>query len=105
MLNVVEVVTAFCKNGFKGFVVVNALKSYICLSLMPVNNSFHGIYRNNFADNTLFVMTDKAVAFKGCIESVEAYRPQGLFSDAVKGLNTFGCKVVRPKELVLIKTA
>jgi hypothetical protein len=60
---------------------------------------------NNFADNTLFVMTDKAVAFKGCIESVEAYRPEGLFSDAVKGLNTFGCKVVRPKELVLIKQA
>ena len=60
---------------------------------------------NNFHDDTLFVMTDKAVAFKGCIESVEAYRPEGLFSDAVKGLNTFGCKVVRPKELVLIKQA
>ena len=60
---------------------------------------------NNFFDNTMFVMTDKAVAFKGCIESVEAYRPQGLFSDAVKGLNTYGCKVVRPKELVLIKQA
>lgn len=60
---------------------------------------------NNFHDNTMFVMTDKAVAFKGCIESVEAYRPQGLFSDAVKGLNTFGGKVVRPKELVLIKQA
>jgi hypothetical protein len=60
---------------------------------------------NNFADGTMFVMTDKATAFAGCIESVEPYRPQGLFSDAVKGLNTFGCKVVRPKELVLIKTA
>ena len=60
---------------------------------------------NNFHDNTMFVMTDKATAFAGCIESVEAYRPQGLFSDAVKGLNTFGCKVVRPKELVLIKQA
>lgn len=60
---------------------------------------------NNFYDNTMFVMTDKATAFAGCIESVEAYRPQNLFSDAVKGLNTFGCKVVRPKELVLIKQA
>ena len=60
---------------------------------------------NNFHDDTLFVMTDKAVAFKGCIESVEAYRPEGLFADAIKGLNTFGCKVVRPKELVLIKQA
>lgn len=60
---------------------------------------------NNFYDDTMFVMTDKAVAFAGCIESVEAYRPQNLFSDAVKGLNTFGCKVVRPKELVLIKQA
>ena len=60
---------------------------------------------NNFFDDTMFVMTDKATAFAGCIESVEAYRPEGLFADAVKGLNTFGCKVVRPKELVLIKQA
>lgn len=58
---------------------------------------------NNFEGDTMFVMTDKATAFAGCIEEVEAYRPEGLFSDAVKGLNTFGCKVVRPKELVLIK--
>jgi len=66
---------------------------------IKMSNNFY----NDGTDDCMFVMTDKAVAFAGCIESVEAYRPEGLFSDAVKGLNTFGCKVVRPKELYIIK--
>ena len=49
------------------------------------------------------VMTDKAIAFASCIEKVEAYRPQGDFSDAVKGLNTFGGKLIRPDELYVIQ--
>lgn len=49
------------------------------------------------------VKTKKAVAFASGIDEVEAYRPQGLFSDAVKGLNTFGGKIVRQKELYVIK--
>lgn len=48
--------------------------------------------------------TSKAVAFAGQINEVEAYRPQDAFSDAVKGLYTFGAKVVRPKEICLIGT-
>ena len=37
------------------------------------------------------------------IDKVEAYRPQNLFSDAVKGLNLYGAKVIRPKELYVLK--
>ena len=62
---------------------------------------------NNFysdgTDKYLIVKTSKAVAFCGGIDEVEAYRPEELFSDAVKGLNTYGGKVVRPKELYVIK--
>ncbi len=63
---------------------------------------------NNFAHDDdgyeyMFVKTAKAVAFASGIDEVEAYRPEGLFSDAVKGLNTFGGKIVRPNELYVIK--
>ena len=34
------------------------------------------------------------------INSVEAYRPQARFADAVKGLHLYGAKVVRPTALV-----
>lgn len=49
------------------------------------------------------VKTEKAVAFASCINEVTAYRPERKFEDAVKGLNTFGGKIVRQKELYVIK--
>ena len=42
-------------------------------------------------------------AHAGQINETEAYRPEGLFKDAVKGLDTYGAKVVRPKELYVVK--
>lgn len=49
--------------------------------------------------------TEKAVAFAEQIESVEAYRPEDAFTDAVKGLYVYGAKVVRPEEVYVMKTA
>jgi len=49
------------------------------------------------------VRTGRAIAFAGAIDQVEAYRPETLFSDAMKGLNVYGAKIVRPKELQVIK--
>lgn len=66
---------------------------------VKMSNNFY----NDGTNTYLFVKTSKALAFCGGIDSVEAYRPEGLFSDAVKGLNTFGGKVIRPKELCVIK--
>ena len=48
--------------------------------------------------------TDKAIAFAEQIEKVEKYRPEDAFTDAVKGLYVFGAKVVRPKEIYVMKT-
>lgn len=53
---------------------------------------------NDGTDTYAMIKTKKAVAFASGIDETEAYRPEQLFSDAVKGLNTFGAKVVRPKE-------
>lgn len=36
------------------------------------------------------------------IESIEAYRPEGGFKDAVKGLTVFGVKTIRPSGLALL---
>jgi hypothetical protein len=36
------------------------------------------------------------------ISSVEAYRPQDSFGDAIKGLHLYGSRVVRPEALVAV---
>jgi len=58
---------------------------------------------NDGTDDCMIIKTSKAYAFCNGINKTEAYRPEGLFSDAVKGLDTFGGKMVRPKECYVIK--
>lgn len=61
---------------------------------------------NLYSDGTdeyMMLRTKKAIAFAGQINETEAYTPEQLFADAVKGLDTYGAKVVRPKELYVIK--
>ncbi len=57
-----------------------------------------GMYHN-------LIRTKKAIAFARQIDETEAYRPEGFFSDAIKGLNVFGAKIVRPKELYVLKAS
>ena len=59
------------------------------------------------ANDTVYniLRTEHAIAFIEQIDKVEAYRPEDAFEDALKGLYTFGAKVVRPDEIVVIKTA
>lgn len=42
---------------------------------------------------------DTAITFAQQINKVEAYRPQSSFADAIKGLNLYGAKLVRPDAL------
>lgn len=58
---------------------------------------------NDGTDDYIIIKTSKAYAFCNGINETEAYRPEQLFSDAVKGLDTFGGKMVRPKECYCIK--
>ena len=44
--------------------------------------------------------TKRAIAYAQPVRHVEPYRPHGGFADAVKGFILFGCKVVRPKEII-----
>lgn len=58
---------------------------------------------NDGTDYHALFRTKKAVAYVNQIDKVEPFRPQGLFSDAIKGLNVYGIKVVRPKELYVAR--
>jgi hypothetical protein len=70
--------------------------AYVCIEncLAEADDAYYNILR-----------TDKAVAFAEQIDKVEHYRPEDAFTDAVKGLYVFGAKVVRPKEIYVMKTA
>jgi len=76
--------------------------AYVCIeNLLPTGATGTGsddIYYN-------VLRTSKAIAFAEQINKVEAYRPQSAFQDALKGLYVFGAKIVRPKEIYIIKTA
>ena len=49
-----------------------------------------------------FARTRRAIAFASQLASVEAYRPEKRFADAVKGLHLYGAKLVFPAEIVLL---
>jgi hypothetical protein len=69
--------------------------AYVCIeNLLPTEG--------NVTYNVL--RTNKAIAFVEQIEKVEHYRPQDAFTDAVKGLYVYGAKIVRPKEIYVLKT-
>lgn len=46
--------------------------------------------------------TEMAIAFAGQVTEIEAYRPEKNFSDAVKGLYTYGAKVVEPNAIACL---
>lgn len=77
-------------NGFQG----NFLNHKVYLA--------NGVYNDGTYDYCV-VRTKKALAFADQMTKIEAFRPQSAFSDAVKGLHLYGGKVVRPKELVVLK--
>lgn len=49
-----------------------------------------------------YARTKRAVTFAEQIKSVEAYRPELRFADAVKGLHLYGAKLIYPKECILV---
>ena len=49
--------------------------------------------------------TKKAISFSEQLKEVKAYEPQNFFGEAVKGLQVYGAKVIRPDELAVIKIA
>lgn len=82
------------KSGFSGVIPSLGMKVYMS----------NGVYNDGTFDYC-FVRTRKAIAIADQFSKTEAYRPEGGFSDAVKGLHLYGAKVLRPKELVVLKAS
>ena len=77
--------------------------AYVCIeNCLPTGRTGSGSTDNVYYN---ILRTDKAIAFAEQIEKVEHYRPEDAFTDAVKGLYVFGAKIVRPKEIYVMKTA
>ena len=70
-------------------------------------DNFDVIMSNNMAKDTTHVYCDirgkKAIAFAGQINEVEALRAERRFKDIVRGLDTFGAKVIDEARIQVIK--
>ena len=67
--------------------------------LLRMSNNLY----NDGTDDYELIRTKKAVAVANQIEKLETARKEKGFASIVKGLNVYGAKVVRPKELYVIK--
>jgi len=77
--------------------------AYVCIeNCLPTGKTGTGSTDNVYYN---VLRTSKAIAFAEQIDKVEHYRPEDAFTDAVKGLYVFGAKIVRPKEIYVMKTA
>ena len=65
----------------------------------------NNVYKTSSDVEQILVMTRRAIAHASQINEVKSYSPEDYFADAVKGLNVYGTKLVRPKELVAIEVS
>ncbi|AOZ93630.1 phage capsid protein [Paenibacillus crassostreae] len=66
------------------------------------------VYKSNNVPNTtgakykIIAGHKSAISFAGQVDSVEAYRPEKQFSDAIKGLQVYGAKCIKPESLAVL---
>ena len=80
---------------------------YVKRGIVGMYDGFEVAMHNNMATDSTHVYCDvrgkKAIAFAGQINEVEAFRHQTKFADVVRGLDTFGAKVIDEKRIQVIK--
>jgi hypothetical protein len=80
---------------------------YIKKGKVGVYDGFDVIMSNNMAKDSAHAYCDvrgkKAIAFAGQINEVEAMRSEQHFGDLVRGLDTFGAKVIDENRIQVIK--
>jgi hypothetical protein len=68
-----------------------------------ISNNLLNAKNGGKTNDHMLIGTTKAVAFASQIEKVVPYEPHGFFADALKGLDVYGCRAVRSKELYVIR--
>lgn len=102
-------ITPAVYNVFKNCLITLSTNNpeYIKKGIVGMYDGFKVIMSNNMAKDGSYAYCDirgeKAIAFAGQINKVEALRHQGLFKDIVRGLDTFGAKVIDEERIQVIK--
>lgn len=80
---------------------------YIKKGIVGVYDDFEVVMSNGLAKDSTHAYCDirgkKAIAFAGQINEVEALRAEKRFKDIVRGLDTFGAKVIDKNRIQVIK--
>lgn len=80
---------------------------YIKKGIVGVYDDFKVIMSNGLAKDTTYayccVRGKKAIAFAGQINEVEALRAEKRFKDIIRGLDTFGAKVIDENRIQVVK--
>ena len=102
-------ITPAVYNVFKNLLITLSTDNpeYIKKGKVGVYDDFDVIMSNNMAKDTNHAYCDirgkKAIAFAGQINEVEALRAEKRFKDIVRGLDTFGGKVIDNARIQVIK--
>ena len=96
-------------NVFKNCLITLSTNNpeYIKKGIVGVYDDFKVCMSNNMAKDSTHVYCDirgkKAIAFAGQINEVEALRAEKRFKDIVRGLDTYGAKVIDEARIQVIK--
>jgi len=102
-------ITPLVYNVFKNCLITLSTNNpdYIKNGKVGVYDGFDVIMSNNMAKDTTHAYCDirgkKAIAFAGQINEVEALRAEKRFKDIIRGLDTFGAKVIDEARIEAIK--
>lgn len=102
-------ITPAVYNVFKNCLITLSTNNpeYIKKGIVGVYDDFNVIMSNNMAKDDTHAYCDvrgkKAIAFAGQINEVEALRAEKRFKDIIRGLDTFGAKVIDNARIQVIK--
>ena len=102
-------ITPAVYNVFKNCLITLSTNNpeYIKKGIVGVYDDFNVIMSNNMAKDTTHayccVRGKKAIAFAGQINKVEALRAEKRFKDIIRGLDTFGAKVIDNARIQVVK--
>lgn len=102
-------ITPAVYNVFKNHLITLSTNNpeYIKKGIVGVYDDFEVIMSNNMVKDSTHAYCDirgkKAIAFAGQINEVEAMRSEKYFADLVRGLDTFGGKVIDNARIQVIK--
>lgn len=102
-------ITPAVYNVFKNCLITLSTDNpeYIKKGKVGVYDDFDVIMSNNMAKDSTHAYCDirgkKAIAFAGQINEVEALRAEKRFKDIIRGLDTFGAKVIDEARIQVVK--